>query len=115
MSKTAVQTAVCDICGADVRKGSLFCYNCGGSLTQTVDERPGVLPPEAITSVPAKNGAGKEKSAGRREPRKRRSVERGPVEVIWEPREGLSWPFVIVSIVLFFMALVLFSIAMWMK
>jgi len=115
MPKTAVQTPVCDICGAEVRKGSLFCYNCGGSLTQAVDEKLGVLPPEAITSAPVKNGSGKEKSAERREARKRRNVELGPVEVIWEPREGVSWPFLVASIFLIVFAIVLFSISMWMK
>ena len=115
MSKTAVQSPACEICGAEVRKGSLFCYNCGGSVTHKVGESPGALPPEAITSAPAKNGAAKENPSGRREPRKRRSVERGPVEVIWEPREGISLPFIIVSLLLVVMAIVLFSIAMWMK
>jgi len=114
MSKTAVQTPVCDICGADVRKGSLFCYNCGGSLTQAVGDTPGTLPPGVITSAPAKNGAGKDQSAVRREPRKLRSAERGPVEVVWEPREGISWPFVIVSLALFVMAILLLLYAMWM-
>jgi len=33
MPKTLVKKKICEGCGADVRAGSLFCYNCGGSVT----------------------------------------------------------------------------------
>ncbi len=33
MAKKVTQKEVCDACGADVREGSMFCYNCGGPLT----------------------------------------------------------------------------------
>jgi hypothetical protein len=32
MAETFVKNQVCKACGADVRLGSLFCYNCGESL-----------------------------------------------------------------------------------
>lgn len=34
MAKTLVETEYCDACGADVRPGSLFCYNCGGAVSE---------------------------------------------------------------------------------
>jgi hypothetical protein len=34
MAETLVKNRFCETCGVDVRLGSLFCYNCGGSVTQ---------------------------------------------------------------------------------
>ena len=34
MAKTLVEKKICDACGADVRPGSLFCYNCGGAVSE---------------------------------------------------------------------------------
>ena len=39
MSKTLVEKKICDACGADVRPGSGFCYNCGGAVSEP-DELP---------------------------------------------------------------------------
>ena len=33
MAETLVENEICEACGADVRPGSLFCYNCGESVT----------------------------------------------------------------------------------
>ena len=32
MAETLVENQVCKACGAEVREGTLFCYNCGGKL-----------------------------------------------------------------------------------
>lgn len=37
MAETLVETRICDACGADVRPGSMFCYNCGGSVSAESD------------------------------------------------------------------------------
>jgi hypothetical protein len=34
MAKTLVEKEICDACGAEVRPGSLFCYNCGGAVSE---------------------------------------------------------------------------------
>lgn len=34
MAKTLAEKKICDACGADVRPGSGFCYNCGGAVAQ---------------------------------------------------------------------------------
>ena len=40
MSKTLVEKKICDTCGADVRPGSGFCYNCGSAVALEADELP---------------------------------------------------------------------------
>ncbi len=32
MTESVAETPVCEACGADVRTGSLYCYNCGGPV-----------------------------------------------------------------------------------
>ena len=116
MPKTAVQTPICDICGADVREGSQFCYNCGGSLS-----RPEVVPvqspppPSLPAPVARSNGTPKNVPADKREARPRRNVDRGPVEVVWQPREGVSLGYVIVGVILLILAIILLIAAMWLK
>ncbi|HXH70561.1 MAG TPA: zinc ribbon domain-containing protein [Pyrinomonadaceae bacterium] len=36
MAETMVENQVCNACGADVRKGALFCYNCGGEVASEI-------------------------------------------------------------------------------
>ncbi len=38
MSKTLVKKKICDACGADIRTGSLFCYNCGRAVAADLPE-----------------------------------------------------------------------------
>jgi uncharacterized Zn finger protein (UPF0148 family) len=38
MAKILVERNICDACGADVRPGSLFCYNCGGAVGEVLTE-----------------------------------------------------------------------------
>ncbi len=33
MAEILVEKRFCEVCGVDIRPGSLFCYNCGGSVT----------------------------------------------------------------------------------
>lgn len=105
MPNTAVETAVCDICGAEVRDGSLFCYNCGGSVSKA-DELGAILVPSEPIIVrddkPANGNATYDpvqRRAERTEKRRVRAANRQPVEIVWQPRTGMSWPFVIVSLV----------------
>ena len=114
MPKTAVQTPICDLCGADVREGSLFCYNCGGSLNKAAAE---LGPrPEVPAPVPAPtNGASKPSAPNKREARQRKPIDRGPVEVVWAPREGISLIYVIAGIILLIIAATLFIMAMLLK
>lgn len=36
MAEILVENQVCDHCGADVRAGALFCYNCGGAVASEI-------------------------------------------------------------------------------
>lgn len=36
MAETIVENQICNACGTDVRKGALFCYHCGGSVTPNI-------------------------------------------------------------------------------
>lgn len=33
MAKKVMDKPLCEACGADIRQGSMFCYNCGGPVT----------------------------------------------------------------------------------
>jgi hypothetical protein len=54
MAETLVEKKICEACGADVRPGSLFCYNCGGAVQEDLPK-------------PAKNNDKKDVSTARLE------------------------------------------------
>lgn len=124
MPKTAVETAVCDICGAEVRNGSVFCYNCGGSLAKPEVVEPIRPPAEPIIAVaePATNGLASKADADpvkggveRAERRKVRASNREPAEIVWAQREGVSWAFVIASVVFVLIALAVVIAAIYLQ
>ena len=114
MPKTAVQTPICDLCGAEVREGSLFCYNCGGSLKK-VSAEPAQAPEVPVVLPAPTNGVSKPSEPNKREARQRKPIDRGPVEVIWAPREGISLIYVVAGIILLTIAATLFIVAMLLK
>jgi zinc-ribbon domain len=86
-ANTISETTACPKCGADVRPGSLFCYNCGGRVKKEVsalveNERP--KPKENVTQ-PAP-GLRSAKDLRRRE----RVFDRAPRRIKWEPVEETS-------------------------
>src|SRR5688572_1294740 len=125
MPKTAVETAVCDICGAEVRDGSVFCYNCGGSLAKDfqppAESKPIETPPR--TAAVETNGHSSEdavydparRKAEKSDRRKVRAANRQPVEIVWEPRTGISLPFFIVSLVLFLLSIGIVIAAIYVR
>jgi hypothetical protein len=40
MADTLVENNICAACGAEVRPGSLFCYNCGGAVSDELPDKP---------------------------------------------------------------------------
>ena len=123
MAKTGVKTAVCDICGAEVRDGSAFCYNCGGSLTEPQHVDPTPQPTEPIlVAEPVTNGSAGQvdvfpanQKVERSDRRKVRASKREPAEIVWEPRQGVSWTFVIASIIFVIIALAVVSAAVYVR
>jgi hypothetical protein len=51
MAETLVETEYCDACGADVRKNSLFCYNCGGAVSADAIDAEKPKEPKAVSSA----------------------------------------------------------------
>ena len=115
MPKTVAVEIVCDICGAEVRDGSVFCYNCGGSVSKDgeVDAIPPPDEPIVAHSEEPDNGlvtkvdSPAKRRADRADRRKVRAANRQPVEIVWEPRQGVSWGFVVATL---FIAIVVLAI-----
>lgn len=122
MTKTAVETGVCDICGAEVRDGSLFCYNCGGSVSKADDPEAIAIPLEPIEADQSDNGvktavvpAPARSKTERAERRKVRASNRQPSEIVWEPRQGVSWMFVVATAIFVIFAVVLVIAAFYLR
>lgn len=113
MPEAVVETPICDICGAEVREGSQFCYNCGGSVSKPEDI--GEIP-VAVPKPEAKNGSARSTPAKTDKTRRRnvRAANRQPVELVWQQRGGVGLPFVIGALVLFSIAAALFFAASYM-
>lgn len=135
MSETAVQEEICDICGVEVRDGSQFCYNCGGSVSAkpskegasnstrtaagsvietevfadpTIDEGQKVVLPGS------KNGLSTLKGSARGERRPRKPVSRNK-EIFWEPKVGVPWAYVIATAIILAIVLFLFLAAEYLR
>ncbi len=142
MAETLVKNKVCSACGVDVRQGSLFCYNCGSSVTadsaasekiaeKTITEN--ILFPDDIaddkkltvvkedktgTQNNGKITAGEKpklKSAASMR-RKPKTIQRKRVEVVWEEPESASnfW-FILVALLLTLFAAGLWIAASYLK
>jgi len=112
MSETAIETAVCSSCGADVRDESVFCYSCGERVEGTVtssDDAPATKENAVLpgSRPPLRTAASLRK--------KRRAFNRQPVEISWEPPSGSPTGFVITTIVLAVGALVLLLLALYLR
>ena len=113
MVETAVESSVCEACGADVRDESLFCYNCGGPVATTrerlvetsISEEPTDIEPAA--KPPLRSAASLRKQ--------RRAFNRQPVEVRWEHPAGSPTGFVIATVILTAAALVLLILALYLR
>lgn len=127
MPETAVKTSVCDICGFEVRPESLFCYNCGGSVSEPgLDGRLEVAEKvdasgmqDAEASANGNTSGTKFDPAARRAERAQkrnvRASNRQPVEIVWEPATGVGWPFIVGSTVFIIIALALFLAAYYVR
>lgn len=131
MAETLVKNRVCSACGATVRGGALFCYNCGGSVApedkkETLEKTNGdnsaqtnqtiiadatdkPIPKPVLVEEP------KLKSAATMR-RKSKSYQPKRVEVIWEEHENAPnvW-FILAAIVLTLGAVAVLYLAMQMK
>ncbi|MEO6334515.1 MAG: zinc ribbon domain-containing protein [Pyrinomonadaceae bacterium] len=120
MPETAIETAVCSACGAEVRDASLFCYSCGTPVhadptVEDVKPETGDAKLETLETVeqPVSPPPPLRSAASLR--KQRRAFNRQPVEVTWEPRTGSPVAFVITTIVLVIGALVFLLIALYLR
>ncbi len=142
MAETLVKNKVCSACGVDVRQGSLFCYNCGSSVSADAaasEKNAGkkitenILFPENIADdkeltvvkedKPGTQNNGKAttdekpklKSAASMR-RKPKTIQRKRVEVVWEEPESVSnfW-FILVALLLTLFAAGLWIAASYLK
>jgi hypothetical protein len=75
----------CGDCGADVRAGSLFCYNCGGSVqTNKVDGDAGTT--------------GNGDANIQRFPRTRPRSQRKPSEFTWRRSDGPGYKLLLIAV-----------------
>lgn len=75
-----LDTATCPKCEADVRPDSVFCYNCGGRVSED-DEIVEPAPEATATEKKPAPGLRTARDIKRRE----RVFQRRPKEVVWEP------------------------------
>ena len=112
MANSTVTEAACDLCGAEIREGSLYCYNCGTAVPEEHAETKTSVPevaasPQVNERPPLRSAASLRKQ--------RRAFNRQPVEVTWEPKPPTSLLFIVSSIALAIGALVLLLIALYLR
>ncbi len=111
MSETAIQTAACASCGAEVRDESVFCYNCGDRVKDetangeeaaevNIVKQPGSRPPLRSAALLRKQ---------------RRAFNRQPLEVSWEQRTARPTGFVITTGVIVIGVLILLVLALYLR
>ena len=114
MVETAVEIARCEACGSEVRDESLFCYNCGASVSKPEPPAPSteVEPARAAPGKPEARPPLRSASSMRKQ---RRAFNRQPVKITWEPPEGSPKAFIVTTIVLAVGAAVLLAVALYLR
>jgi hypothetical protein len=116
MVNTAVEMVSCEACGAEVREGSLFCYNCGTSVTaranvETREQEASATPinDEAVRKdlPPLRSAASLRKH--------RRAINRQPVRVSWERPAGPAMAFIISTLVVTLGAAILVILVFYLQ
>jgi hypothetical protein len=140
MTEATLEKAVCDSCGADVREGTQFCYNCGQSVAPpAVEERKAeengsgelapsepttrTVDPEAILSEseplstaisPESEEAKSEVAVVKR--RRARVKARKKKEIVWEPvDEGPSIILIAVTLAIVLISAVIVGLTVYWK
>ncbi len=111
MSETAIQTAACAGCGAEVRDESVFCYNCGDRVKEETANSEAAAELE-VTRQPGSRPPLKSAALLRKQ---RRAFNRQPLEVSWEQRTGQPAGFVITTVVLVIGVLILLLLALYLR
>ena len=111
VQETTATTVECPKCGADVRDGSVFCYNCGGRVADDdVIAESSSVPVERKT-MPAP-GLRSARDLHRRE----RTFERKPATIVWEPiEEGPDYALVVITILIVAFTIVVIGLVFYLR
>ena len=144
MPETVTESLICNVCDTEIRDGSVFCYNCGETVSDTQIEED--IVPE-INDVPVSDSELKEAAIDndmraafeeadeierdteelsvKAKPDKLRSAaslrkrarayKRRPAEFVWDKRSGPSQAFIVVTLVLTIFTGVLLFLAFILK
>lgn len=124
MTETTVKERLCDVCGVDIRDGSVFCYNCGSALRVAAESS---VDPAAksieMPSEPLGNGNASMDSKtqahgpgtpyGPRKRARKRVIE--PREVVWQERAGFGWGFLAAALFLVFITVVILGLGFYFR
>jgi hypothetical protein len=121
MASTAIKGKVCDLCGADVRNGSQFCYNCGTDVSAV--SKPDVPIGSAVlpTVAETKNGAERlpdplpTPAKPVRPPRRPRTRTIETRDISWEEPSGASVAFIVAAIVFAIVTLAILIVAFYIR
>ena len=120
---------LCEACGAEVREGADFCYNCGEAVSPEAIERSaaarldtektngakgGVLIDEIRSKDSAPEPRGRLRSAADIK-RSTKRFEKKPVEMVWVEPSRPSPLFVLSAIVLSVLAVILLVLALYLR
>ena len=113
MAETISKTTVCPKCGADIRPGSQFCYNCGGRVAAEISEPIKDDKPKAEEKVtqPAP-GLRSAKDLRRRE----RPAERELRRIKWEPAaDGSNVQLIVVTAAILIFTVIVVALAFYLR
>lgn len=104
----------------------MFCYNCGGAVSTQDHSTAGRGVAEPIVARAdvgsTSNGLSNEEHADAPKSRSDRSgrpkvkaARRQPAEIVWEPRQGTSWTFIVASLLFAVVALLIVLAAIYLR
>jgi len=113
MSETVTETVICPKCEAEVRPGSVFCYNCGGPVADSGSnsEVPETPHTEDKLTQPTP-GLRTARDIRRRE----KAFDRSPKRVKWEPlAERSDWQLLVVTGLIVLFTLIVVALAFYLR
>lgn len=108
MAETVVEKQTCEKCGADVREGTTFCYNCGAAVTAEEAAEP---PAEVSANGSEKNAVKRSRAATER--KKARVSQRKTLEYTWQPIDDVTLPLIVSIIIAGVVLVIAFLLVFW--